>query len=149
MLTYVRLKLCTSVQRTVTSQGGSIWSVSPNPSSTLLALGCEDGSIRILSLENDSLTHLRRLDRVKCRILSLAWGPPVPRSSVQVNTDDGDSSDDDGDDWSDSWIVVFLNRSILSASKADDLNAFRVDSRPGSNAFWELQGLPFPTVRRN
>jgi U3 small nucleolar RNA-associated protein 4 len=40
-----------------------------------LAIGCEDGCVRLISLWDDEFEHLRRLDAVKCRLLSLAWGP--------------------------------------------------------------------------
>lgn len=93
------------IQRTISSQGGSIWSISANPASNMLALGCEDGCVRLLSLENDTLAHHRRFDRVKCRLLSIAWGPPVPRQLMAI-TADGSDSDDDEDDWSDSWLVT-------------------------------------------
>lgn len=58
---------------------------------------------------NDTLTHSRRFDRVKCRILSIAWGPPVPRASVRNSTrGDGEDSDsdEDEDEWTDSWLVA-------------------------------------------
>ncbi|KAI0762616.1 WD40 repeat-like protein [Fomes fomentarius] len=101
------------VMRTLSSQGGPIWTISPNPASTILALGCEDGSVRLVSLQYDELTHLRRLDRVKSRILSVAWGPPVPRQTkVQPANDDSDSDDDD-DDWTDSWLVTGCSDSSL------------------------------------
>ncbi|KAF7339657.1 WD-REPEATS-REGION domain-containing protein [Mycena sanguinolenta] len=93
------------VRRTISSQGGSIWSMSVNPASTLLALGCEDGTVRLLSLANDTLTHHRRFDRVKCRVLSIAWGPPTPRASSSSKTAD-ESSDDEDDGWTDTWLVT-------------------------------------------
>ncbi len=116
-------------QRTLPSQGGSIWSISPNPSSTLLALGCEDGSVRIVSLENDSFIHLRRLDRVRCRVLSLAWGPPTPRTASQ-RTDESDSSDEDENDWSDSWLVAGCSDSCL---RKWDVTTGRVLERMGTD----------------
>ncbi|KAL1952190.1 hypothetical protein VTO73DRAFT_1339 [Trametes versicolor] len=94
------------IKRTVSSQGGPIWSISPNAASTILALGCEDGSVRLLSLLYDQLTHLRRLDRVKSRILSIAWGPPVPRTKNAQKADADSDSDDDEDEWSESWLVT-------------------------------------------
>ncbi|CAA7264711.1 unnamed protein product [Cyclocybe aegerita] len=103
------------IRKTISSQGGSIWSVAVNPSSTSLALGCEDGTVRILSVANDTLTHSRRFDRVKCRMLSIAWGPPMPRhpaassqKTAQTQTATEESSDDDGeeDEWTDSWLVT-------------------------------------------
>lgn len=88
-----------------------------NSASTLLALGCEDGCVRLLSLSADTLQHLRRFDHVKCRTLSIAWGPPVPRQPKQkVNgsanqrhnerEESGDDSDDDEYGWTDSWLVT-------------------------------------------
>ncbi|KAL4068329.1 WD40-repeat-containing domain protein [Scleroderma yunnanense] len=99
------------VKRTINSQGGSIWSMAANPASTLLALGCEDGSVRLVSLVADTLQHHRRFDHVKSRVLSIAWGPPVPRqpkeTTIQETTEDsGVESDDDDDEWSDSWLVT-------------------------------------------
>lgn len=79
-----------------------------NPASSLLALGCEDGTVRLLSLVNDTLTHHRRFDRLKCRILSIAWGPPIPQhSQKKSNGRDHDSdSDDEEDVWIDTWLVT-------------------------------------------
>ncbi|KAG1757881.1 WD40 repeat-like protein [Suillus lakei] len=73
------------VRRTISSQGGAIWSIAANPASTLLALGCEDGSVRLLSLVADTLQHHRRFDRIK-------------------NSDE--DSDDDEDEWTDTWLVT-------------------------------------------
>lgn len=101
------------VRRTISSQGGAIWSIAANPASTLLALGCEDGSVRLLSLAADTLQHHRRFDRIKSRILSIAWGPPAPRPPKQrtaKKTDSGmdsdEDSDDDEDEWTDTWLVT-------------------------------------------
>ncbi|KAL1740555.1 WD40-repeat-containing domain protein [Schizophyllum fasciatum] len=112
------------IRRTINSQGGAIWSIAANPSSSQLALACEDGTVRILSLAHDTLTHLRRFDRVKARILSLAWGPPIPRKAAMAKkaakppADSDDSSDDSSDDededaWSDSWLVTGCSDSSL------------------------------------
>ncbi|KXN83554.1 U3 small nucleolar RNA-associated protein 4 [Leucoagaricus sp. SymC.cos] len=104
------------VKRTISSQGGAIWCVATNPASTFLALGCEDGTVRLLSVQNDTLTHFRRFDRVKCRMLSIAWGPPVPKSRAQspMNENGSDSDfDDDEDDWQDSWLVTGCSDSSL------------------------------------
>ncbi|TFK23110.1 U3 small nucleolar RNA-associated protein 4 [Coprinopsis marcescibilis] len=106
------------IRQTINSQGGAIWSIAANPSSTMLALGCEDGTVRILSLENDTLTHIRRLGKVKSRMLSIAWGPPIPKASrtpkKTTNVSDSDDSDDDDDDeWVDSWLVTGCSDSSL------------------------------------
>ncbi|KAH9996575.1 WD40 repeat-like protein [Russula vinacea] len=105
-----------TIRRSLPSQGGSIWSIAANPTSTILALGCEDGSIHLLSLEFDTLQHLRRLDRSKSRILALAWGPPSLRGSrerASIRREEVDSSDEDEDEWQDSWIVAGCSDSSL------------------------------------
>ncbi|KZT74838.1 WD40 repeat-like protein [Daedalea quercina L-15889] len=104
------------IRRTLSSQGGSIWAVTPNPAGTQLALGCEDGSIRLISIEYDTLTHLRRFDRIKSRILSIAWGPPVPRETGKISENSAEGSDEDDedeDDWSDAWLVAGCSDSSL------------------------------------
>ncbi|KIJ21469.1 hypothetical protein PAXINDRAFT_123248 [Paxillus involutus ATCC 200175] len=106
-----------SVRRTISSQGGSIWCMAANPASTVLALGCEDGSVRLLSLVADTLQHHRRFDRVKSRILSIAWGPPIPRqpkpktngstgNKINQEEDSENDSEDEEDEWIDSWLVT-------------------------------------------
>ncbi|KAH9487140.1 U3 small nucleolar RNA-associated protein 4-like protein [Psilocybe cubensis] len=120
------------IRRTINSQGGSIWSIAANPSSSSLALGCEDGTVRILSIANDTLTHSRRFDRVKCRMLSIAWGPPIPRQrqAKKAQEFDGDSSsdDDEEDDWTDSWLVTGCSDSSL---RKWDISTGRVIERMG------------------
>jgi U3 small nucleolar RNA-associated protein 4 len=124
------------LQRTIGSQGGSIWSLAVNPSSTTLALGCEDGSVRLFSIAHDTLTHHRRFDRVKCRLLSIAWGPPVPRKVAEDATmkdvDHEDSSDDEDqeDDWSDSWLITGGSDSSI---RKWDVNTGRVVERMGTD----------------
>lgn len=99
-----------SIKWTINSNGGAIWSVSPNPKSTIIALGCEDGSIRLLSTEHDGLLHLRKLGKVKSRLLSIAWGPPIScdsRPPAGITPEPDDSSDDENyGDWRDGWIVT-------------------------------------------
>lgn len=117
-----------SPKRTISSQGGSIWSIAPNPSSSSLALGCEDGTVRILSIANDTLTHSRRFDRVKCRILSIAWGPP--KHKTKKNSDPMADSDDDDDEWNDSWLVTGCSDSSL---RKWDVSTGRMIDRMGTN----------------
>jgi U3 small nucleolar RNA-associated protein 4 len=59
------------------TEGGNIWSLAVNPSGTSLAVGCEDGVVRIVNLWDDEFEVVRRLDQVATRPLSLAWGPQV------------------------------------------------------------------------
>ncbi|KAF9073758.1 WD40-repeat-containing domain protein [Rhodocollybia butyracea] len=94
------------VRRTINSQGGTIWSVAANPAGTLLALGCEDGTVRLLSVADDTLQHHKRFDRVKCRILSVAWGPPILKENSAED-------DDEDDEWNDEWIVTGCSDSSL------------------------------------
>jgi U3 small nucleolar RNA-associated protein 4 len=122
-----------TIQRTLSSQGGAIWSISINPASTSLALGCEDGSIQLVSLEFDTFQHLRRLDRSKSRILALAWGPPLLRESGGRDStvrEDGDSSDEDEDVWQDSWIVGGCSDSSL---RKWDVSSGRILDRMGTD----------------
>lgn len=77
-----------------------------NPANTILALGCEDGCVRLVDIASNELMHLRRFDRIKCRILSLAWGPPLPPDSKQSGNKSDESSDEEDNEWTDSWLVT-------------------------------------------
>lgn len=103
-----------------------------NPASTMLALGCEDGTVRLLSVEHDQLIHHRRFDRVKSRVLSIAWGPPIPRqvSPEQAAKEDDSSDDDDEDDWKDSWLVTGCSDSSV---RKWDVSTGRVIDRMGTD----------------
>lgn len=57
------------------SQGGAIWSIAVNPSNTTLALGCDDGAVRLANIWDGALEMLRKFDNTKTRLLSVAWGP--------------------------------------------------------------------------
>ncbi|TFK76861.1 WD40 repeat-like protein [Pluteus cervinus] len=115
--------------QTINSQGGTIWCMAVNPSSSLLALGCEDGTIRFLSLESDTLLHQRKSDRVKCRMLSIAWGPPRLKQPNQTTQNESDTSDDDEDEWSDTWLVTGGSDSSL---RKWDVASGRVVDRMGT-----------------
>jgi U3 small nucleolar RNA-associated protein 4 len=106
-----------------------------NPASNLLALGCEDGTVRLLSLANDTLSHYRRFDRVKCRLLSIAWGPPAPRpitkrESTTRNENGSSDDDDDDDDWVDTWLVTGGSDSSV---RKWDVSTGRVIDRMGTD----------------
>ncbi|CED84141.1 WD40 repeat protein [Phaffia rhodozyma] len=123
-----------SVMRLHSSQSGSIWSIAPNPSSTILAIGCEDGSLRLLSLENDEdLVHIKKFERTKSRLLSIAWGPSLPplkktASAAKVGSDEVEESSEDEDEaeWRDSWLVTGCSDSCL---RKWDFNTGRVVER--------------------
>lgn len=79
----------------------------------MIACGCDDGTVRLLSLEDDDILMFRTMGPGKGKVLSVAWGPPVPRSSPakrKTNPEsDADLSSDeesDGDEWIDQWIVT-------------------------------------------
>lgn len=55
------------------SNGGAVWCLAPNPSMTILAVGCEDGMVRLFDVADGNLEFLRSLDRIDARLLSLAW----------------------------------------------------------------------------
>lgn len=112
-----------SSQRTLPSLGGAIWSLAVNPASTILALGCEDGCVRLVDVADGQLGHLRRMDRGRGRVLSVAWGPvsvsstgsgsvagALAKMGRSGNKADGDESDSDDDEeefeYVDSYIVT-------------------------------------------
>uniref|UniRef100_A0ABM5ETN1 U3 small nucleolar RNA-associated protein 4 homolog n=1 Tax=Pogona vitticeps TaxID=103695 RepID=A0ABM5ETN1_9SAUR len=55
--------------------GGPIWSMVPDPTGTQLAVGCEDGSIKLFLVLPDRIQFERQFDRQKGRIMSLSWHP--------------------------------------------------------------------------
>ena len=62
--------------------------------------------MHILTLENDKIGHFRRLDRVKARLLSVAWGPPTKNTSTFPEDDSESEPEDEAEAWSDSWLVT-------------------------------------------
>ncbi|XP_059917134.1 U3 small nucleolar RNA-associated protein 4 homolog [Gadus macrocephalus] len=60
---------------TVEAYGGPVWTISSNSQGTQLAVGCEDGTVKIFELVEDSIQFLRNFDRLKSRVLSLSWHP--------------------------------------------------------------------------
>ena len=69
-------------QRSISSQGSTVWCIAANPASTLLALGCEDSSVRLLALADDALARHCRLDHLQARLLSITWGPPCRSAAM-------------------------------------------------------------------
>ncbi|KAJ2617775.1 U3 small nucleolar RNA-associated protein [Coemansia sp. RSA 1365] len=57
----------------VDSYGGAVWCMKTNHAQTKLAVGTEDGHIRIFDITDDTLTYQRCFDKIKGRILSVAW----------------------------------------------------------------------------
>lgn len=124
--------------RTLPSQGGVIWCMASSPLSRYIALGCEDGHVRIVDIREGRFEHLAisnaakagvgeaatRSDRAKTRIVSVAWGPPQhkqkqakpkPYKTAARAASDSDSdsdSDDDDDDWSESYFIAGTTSSV-------------------------------------
>jgi U3 small nucleolar RNA-associated protein 4 len=44
-----------------------------NHANTLLAIGCDDGGIRIFEITDDGLTLIKNYDRKKAKVMSIAW----------------------------------------------------------------------------
>ncbi|KAG0252120.1 U3 small nucleolar RNA-associated protein [Mortierella polycephala] len=60
-------------KRSVDSHGGAVWCMATNHANTILAVGCEDGCVRLFDIADGELTFIRSFDKQKTRILSLAW----------------------------------------------------------------------------
>ncbi|KAJ1945038.1 U3 small nucleolar RNA-associated protein, partial [Linderina pennispora] len=61
-------------RRAVDSYGGAVWCMAVNNAQTQLAVGTEDGHIRIFDIADGELAYVRCYDRVRSRILAVAWG---------------------------------------------------------------------------
>eukprot|EP00040_Diaphanoeca_grandis_P029238 m.170849 g.170849 ORF g.170849 m.170849 type:complete len:782 (-) comp31622_c1_seq1:25-2370(-) len=61
------------VETIVDSFGGSVWCIAMNKEGTKIAAGCEDGSIKILDMTDDTLVFVKSFDRQEGRILSVDW----------------------------------------------------------------------------
>ncbi|KAJ2706477.1 U3 small nucleolar RNA-associated protein [Coemansia sp. IMI 203386] len=57
----------------VDSYGGAVWCMATNHAQTQLAVGTEDGHIRIFDLTDGKLVYQRCFDKINSRILSVAW----------------------------------------------------------------------------
>uniref|UniRef100_A0A4W5RDS0 UTP4 small subunit processome component n=1 Tax=Hucho hucho TaxID=62062 RepID=A0A4W5RDS0_9TELE len=55
--------------------GGPIWTVISNTQGTQLAIGCEDGTVKLFEVLEEHIQFERNLDRQKGRIISLSWHP--------------------------------------------------------------------------
>ncbi|KAJ2411808.1 U3 small nucleolar RNA-associated protein [Coemansia sp. RSA 2530] len=57
----------------VDSYGGAVWCMATNHAQTKLAVGTEDGHIRIFDITNNALVYKSCFNKVNSRILSVAW----------------------------------------------------------------------------
>jgi hypothetical protein len=77
-----------------------IFALAASRSSSYLAIGCEDSTIRILNILDDELELISKIEvggPGKVRALSLAWGPPVNPTTLKGKSR-GESHD---------WIASF------------------------------------------
>lgn len=102
------------------SHAGAILSIAVDPTSTLIALGCEDGSVCLLSLLDDAITPFKRLQSAETKILSLAWGPMIHAKSKESNREHYES---DSDAWKHSVLVAGCSDSAI---RKWDVNTGRV-----------------------
>ncbi|NXP48615.1 UTP4 protein, partial [Heliornis fulica] len=70
---YDLARLC--IARSVDGSGGPIWSMAVSGGGTRLAVGCEDGSVKLFQVVPGGIQFERNMDRRKGRILCLAWHP--------------------------------------------------------------------------
>uniref|UniRef100_A0A670INP7 UTP4 small subunit processome component n=1 Tax=Podarcis muralis TaxID=64176 RepID=A0A670INP7_PODMU len=64
-----------NVKYSLDAFGGPIWSMVADPTGTQLALGCDDGTIKLFNILPERIEFERQLDRQKGRTLSLSWHP--------------------------------------------------------------------------
>ncbi|KAG8994177.1 U3 small nucleolar RNA-associated protein, partial [Tulasnella sp. 427] len=133
-----------SIMKTYPVHGGSIWSIAVNPASTLIACGCDDGTVRILSLKDNNIEIFQTMGPAKGKVLSLAWGPPIPNPNYhRERRNSGDSehgtSDDEEEEeaeWIDQWIVTggsdatvkrwsLKSGTVVASLKTDQLRSTR------------------------
>ncbi|XP_070686916.1 U3 small nucleolar RNA-associated protein 4 homolog [Pempheris klunzingeri] len=60
---------------TVEAYGGPLWTISGNSQGTLLAVGCEDGTVKMFEILEERIQFQRNLNRQKGRIICLSWHP--------------------------------------------------------------------------
>lgn len=60
---------------TVDSFGGAVWCLSANYEKTHLAVGCEDGRVRLFEITTHDLVYNKSLDQQEGRVLCLSWHP--------------------------------------------------------------------------
>nr|CAG8600027.1 14375_t:CDS:10 [Entrophospora candida] len=70
----IKLKM----KKSADSLGGAVWCMKPNYANTMLAIGCEDGSIRIFGISDDDeeedLRLIKVFTRINAKVISLDWG---------------------------------------------------------------------------
>ncbi|CAG8538067.1 9169_t:CDS:10 [Cetraspora pellucida] len=59
--------------QTMEKQEESVWCMSTNNANTLLAIGCDDGGLRIFDINDDGLVLIKTLMRNDAKVMALAW----------------------------------------------------------------------------
>jgi len=62
-------------KQNLASNAGAIWSLDASPDGTSIALGCDDGSLILVDVEDGNFEYSRSLERQNSRVLSLSWHP--------------------------------------------------------------------------
>ncbi|KAG8922794.1 U3 small nucleolar RNA-associated protein [Tulasnella sp. 418] len=122
----------------------------------MLAIGCEDGSVRLISLLYGALEHHKRFDRSKSRILSIAWGPPeLKMSKPSEDTSMGDDTssevdDEDDEGWEDTWLVTGGSDSCIrkwNVKTGRTTDRMETDKARGERTLvWAVQVLADSTI---
>ncbi|KAI4904474.1 hypothetical protein NFI96_015128 [Prochilodus magdalenae] len=60
---------------TLDAYGGPIWAITSNKQGTHLAVGCEDGTVKLFEVCEHGIQFERNLAKQKGRIISLSWHP--------------------------------------------------------------------------
>ncbi|RIA96535.1 WD40-repeat-containing domain protein [Glomus cerebriforme] len=60
-------------KRFINSHGGAVWCMAVNHANTLLAIGCDDGGIRIFEITDSGLALIKKYDRKIAKVMSIAW----------------------------------------------------------------------------
>uniref|UniRef100_A0A672YHB3 Uncharacterized protein n=1 Tax=Sphaeramia orbicularis TaxID=375764 RepID=A0A672YHB3_9TELE len=113
---------------TMDAYGGPIWTISSNTQGTLLAVGCEDGTVKIFEMLETGIQFQRNLDRQKGRVISLSWHPSGSLIAAgmmdMIRIFDAETGEHKGLGTSNSrevvvWGVVFLSdNTIISGDSA-------------------------------
>ncbi|XP_047008751.2 U3 small nucleolar RNA-associated protein 4 homolog [Ictalurus punctatus] len=67
------------VKYTLDAYGGPIWTIASNKQGTHLAVGCEDGTVKLFEVCEGKIQFERNLAKQKGRVLSLSWHPSGSR----------------------------------------------------------------------
>ncbi|XP_060779683.1 U3 small nucleolar RNA-associated protein 4 homolog isoform X2 [Neoarius graeffei] len=67
------------VKYTLDAYGGPIWTIASNKQGTHLAVGCEDGTVKLFEVHEGKIQFERNLAKQKGRIISVSWHPSGSR----------------------------------------------------------------------